>query len=329
MENPPFRAFILALNGKGKNKVMDLLKKGDYVGIVAPGSPASRQVLEKGVSVLESLGFKTKLGEHVFDVTGHTAGFPENRAGDINNFFSDSQIKAIITTRGGYNCNQILPYLNYELIKNNPKIFLGLSDVTVVLNTIAFKAGIITFHGPGLLMMGGGKDGKAFSQYSRENFKKIFMGKKRKNIILENVSTNWFVLKSGKATGKVFGGNLPSLTSIVGTPYEPDWKGKILIWETVRERIEMIDQMLTHLKLVGIFDKINGMIVGRLVDTQPKEEVNMEKRIIEMILNQCKSYSFPVIYRVDFGHINDNLILPIGAEFSLDTEKNILKIVKY
>jgi len=329
VENPPFRAFILALNGKGKNKVMDLLKKGDYVGIVAPGSPAPRQVIERGINVLESLGFKIKLGKHIFDITEHNAGLPENRASDINNFFSDWEVKAIITARGGYNCNQVLPYLDYSLIKKNPKIFLGLSDVTAILNAITSRTGIVTFHGPVLLMIGGGRDGLAFSQYSQEHFKKILMGKMRKNIHLMNAFTNWRVLKKGQIAGRLFGGNLVSLTSIIGTLYEPNWEDKILIWETVGERIEMINQMLTHLKLAGVFDKINGMIVGRVIDTQPKEEINMEKRIIEMILDQCKPYSFPVIYGVDFGHINDNLILPIGGEVRFDTKDNIIKIIKY
>ena len=309
---------------------MDLLKKGDFIGVVAPGSHGQREVIKKGINVLERLGFKIKLGKHIFDVTGHTAGFPENRASDINNFFSDREIKVIITVRGGYNCNQVLPYLNYRLIKKNPKIFLGLSDVTAILNAITSKTGIVTFHGPVLLMIGGGRDGYAFSRYSQEHFKKILMGKKRKNVDLINApSSRWSVLKKGKAVGRLFGGNLPSLISIIGTPYEPNWKDKILIWETVGERIEIIDQMLTHLKLAGIFDKINGMIVGKLVDTQPKEEVNIKKRIIEMILSQCKSCSFPGVYGVDIGHINDNLILPIGGKVEFDTKDNFIKIIKY
>lgn len=307
---------------------MHLLKKGDLVGVVAPGSTAPKEILEKGISTLKRMGFRVKLGDHIFDVTGHTAGAPEDRAADINNFFFDPNIKAIITVRGGYNCNQVLPYLDYGLIKRTPKIFLGLSDVTAILNGIASKAEIITFHGPGLLMIGGGKDGKAFSQYSRENFKKILMGKQKKNINLTNASDSWVVLKKGKAIGKIYGGNLPSLTSIIGTRYEPDWNGGILIWETLGERIEMIDQMLTHLKLAGIFDKINGMIVGKLVDTQSRED-NIGARITEMILKQCKKFNFPVIYKADFGHIDNNLILPIGGKVSFDTDNTFIKIVKY
>ena len=308
---------------------MDLLKKSDYIGIVAPGSPVPKEVFGKGINILEQMGFRIKLGKHVFDITGYTAGNPENRARDINEFFADSDVKAIVAARGGYNCNQVLLYLDYKLIKKNPKIFLGLSDVTAILNAITSKTGIVTFYGPVLLMIGGGKDGKAFPLYTQENFQKILMWRKRENINLTNASNNWHVLKKGKAIGKLLGGNLSSLTSIIGTPYEPEWEEAILIWETMGERIEMMTQMLTHLKLAGVFDKINGMIIGRIVDTQPKEEINMEKRIIEMILGQCKPYSFPVIYGVDFGHINNNLILPIGGEVRFDTNNNFIKIIKY
>ena len=308
---------------------MNLLKKGDFVGIVAPGSPVPREVFEKGVNVLEQMGFKIKLGEHVFDITGHTAGNPEDRASDINRFFADPDVKAIIAARGGYNCNQVLPCLDYKLIKKNQKIFLGLSDVTAILNAITSKTGIVTFHAPVLLMIGGGKDGKAFSSYTQKNFQKILMGKQRENINLTNASNNWHVLKRGKAIGKLLGGNLPSLTSIIGTSYEPNWEEAILIWETTGERIELIDQMLTHLKLAGIFDKIVGMIIGKLVDTEPKEDIRLGIRIMEMILKQCKEYRFPIIYGVDFGHVNDNLILPIGAKASFDTENGVIKLIKY
>jgi muramoyltetrapeptide carboxypeptidase len=312
-----------------RREIMDLLKKGDFIGIVSPGSPVPKEVFDKGVEVLKQMGFRIKLGRHVFDVTGHTAGVPEDRASDINGFFADPEVKAIIATRGGYNCNQILPYLDYELIKKNQKIFLGLSDVTAILNAITSKTGMVTFHGPVLLMIGGGKTGQAFSSYTQKNFQKILMGEKRQNINLTNASDNWNVLKRGRATGRLFGGNLPSLESIIGTPYEPDWEKTILIWETIEERVELIDQMLTHLKLAGIFDKLNGMIIGKLVDTEPKEDISLGIRIVEMIIRQCKEYRFPIVYGVDFGHINDNLILPIGGEVSLDSQKNVIKVVKY
>lgn len=304
---------------------MDFLKKGDTIGVVAPGSPVPKKNIKKGVNVLSNMGFNVKLGKHIFSITGYTAGIAKDRANDINRFFSDSQIKAIIAARGGYNCNQILPFLDYGLIKKNPKIFLGLSDVTAVLNAIVLKSNVITFHGPVLLMIGGGRDGKVFSKYSKENFEKILMNEKKRFINVVNAFDNWIVLNKGKAVGKLFGGNLSSLISIIGTSYEPNWKNAILMWETLEEKLEMIDQMLTHLRLAGIFDKINGMMVGKFVDTKQGRDTE----IIKMILEQCRGYDFPIIYGVDFGHTNENLILPIGGEISFNTEEEFLKIIKY
>lgn len=308
---------------------MDLLKKGDFIGIVAPGSHAPIKIIKKGVSLLEQMGFKVKLGKHVFDITGHTAGNQIDRSSDINRFFADPEIKGIIAVRGGNNCNQILPYLDYESIRKNPKIFLGLSDVTVILNAITSKTKVTTFHGPVLLMIGGGKDGMAFSSYSQENFKRILTGKHKENIDLKNAFNDWIVLKKGKASGKLFGGNLSSLVNIIGTSYEPNWENKILIWETVGERIEMIDQMLSHFKLAKVFNKINGMIIGRLFETGLKENIRLGKKIMDVIVRQCKEYKFPIIYGVDFGHVNNNLILPIGGEVSFDTSSRVIKLIKY
>jgi len=313
----------LVLNGKGKNNIYSL-KKGDTIGLVAPGSPGPRKVIKKGIDVLNSMGFDVILGKNVFKVSDHTAGFAEDRADDINNFFSNPKIKAIIAIRGGHNCNQILPFLDYELIKKNTKIFLGLSDVTVVLNAITSRSDITTFHGPVLLMIGGGEDGKAFSNFSKENFKRIFMNKKEKIINIADIFDRWVTLKKGKAVGKLFGGNLDSLVNIIGTPYEPNWENAIFMWETLETRPEIIDQSLTHLKLAGIFDKINGMMVGFINSNQ-----NINKEITKIILRQFNDYKFPIVYGVDFGHGNDNLILPIGGKVDLDTEKNTLKIIKY
>lgn len=308
---------------------MNLLKVGDAIGVVAPGSPFPRDVLEKGLSVLRKMGFKTKLGNHVFSVTGHTAGSPRNRAEDINNFFLNPKVGAIIAVRGGYTCNQLLSHLDYNLIRKNAKPFLGLSDVTAILNAISTRAGIVTFHAPVLLMIGGGKDGKAFSSYSQENFTKMMSEGEKNKAILENNSESWRVLKRGVAKGKLFGGNLTSLSSIVGTPYEPEWEGSILFWEAVEERIELLDQMLTHLKLAGYFSKINGMIIGRLTDIKTINGIASNSEIVQMIVRQCEETDFPIIYGVDFGHVNDNLVLPVGAEVSFDTKDSFIKVFEF
>lgn len=308
---------------------MDLLKAGDRIGVVAPGSPIPADMLKKGVVTLEKMGFKVELGKHIFDVTNYTAGTAIDRAFDINNFFSDPKIKAIIAARGGYNCNQVIPYLNYDLMRRNPKIFLGLSDVTAILNAITVKSKITTFHAPVVLMMGGGKDNKAFSQFSRNKFLEIVLGKNKENIKIKNAKRKWAVLRHGQTNGKLFGGNLHSIISTLGTEYEPTWRNAIFFWECIDDRIENISQMLTHLKLAKVFDKTSGMIIGKLMNIHSKGIKCSDKEICKMISELLKDYNFPIIYGVDFGHVNDNTVLPIGGEVSFGTKNDYIKLLRY
>lgn len=308
---------------------MDSLKKGDRIGIVAPGSPIPIAILKKGIGVLEKMGFDVKLGKHVYDVSEFTAGTPLNRACDINMFFSDPRIKTIIAGKGGYNCNQVLPYLDYDLIKKNPKFFFGLSDVTAILNAISVKTGITTFHSPTALMIGGGRDGQAFSKFSRDNFMEAIFGSKKNYIKVKNAKRKWTVLKNGNAKGKLFGGNLESIVSILGTEYEPAWENRIFFWECVDDKVERISQLLTHLKLAKVYDKISGMIIGRPTDIDFNGKRYSDFKICKMISELLKDHNFPIIYGVDFGHIKDNIVLPIGGEVSFETKNDYIKLLKY
>lgn len=308
---------------------MNLLRRGDLIGVVAPGSPVPIDILKRGIGVLKKIGFDVKLGKHVYDVREFTAGTPLNRAYDINMFFSDTKVKAIIAARGGYNCNQVIPYLDFNLIKKNPKFFFGLSDVTSILNAISIKAGITTFHSPTILMIGGGKDRQAFSKFSRNNFMETVFGLKRNYIKIKNAKRKWIVLKNGKAKGRLFGGNLESIVSILGTRYEPEWRNNIFFWECVDDKIERVSQFLTHLKLAKVYDKISGMIIGRpiKIDLNGKKYSNF--KICKMITELLKAHNFPIIYGVDFGHVSDNIVLPIGGDVSFETKNDYIKILKY
>lgn len=307
---------------------MKLLKSGDQIGIVAPGSPVPMNIFKKGITVLENMGFNVMLGEHIFDVNEFTAGTALNRANDINNFFSEPKIKAIIAARGGYNCNQVIPYLDFDLIKKNPKFFFGLSDATVILNAISVKTRITTFHSPGVLMMGGGRDGQAFSKFSQDNFKKVIFDLDAKNNKISNAGSKWTVIKKGKTRGKLFGGNLNSIVGLVGTEYEPKWKNKIFFWECTGEKVENISQILTHLKLTKMFELISGMVIGKPTNITFGGNIYPDSKLCKMISGLLGDYNFPIIYGVDFGHTNNNVVLPIGGDISLDTNYNYIKIIR-
>ena len=296
------------------------LRKGDTIGLVCPSEPVYRpERLEGGIKELESLGFKCVVGETAKKQHGYMAGTDQERADDLNNMFADPLINGIISITGGSSANRILSYLNYELIRKNPKVFLGISDISVLLNAIHAKTNLVTFHGPyvihGICEM---------SYYDRDYFKRALMNTKPVGTISEFVPRK--VLKEGIASGPLIGGNLSSLRSVLGTPYEPDWRGKILFWEEYKTEPHNIDRMLCHLKLAGVLEKITGLISGNLTMCQEKKYAGKSLEIEEIILDHCRDYGFPIMTNMDFGHNCQNVTIPLGVKGTINTYQNKFSI---
>lgn len=237
--------------------------------------------------------------------------------------FLDDEVKAIFCTGGGYASIQLLPDIDWEIIEKNPKIFIGYSDITALLTAMSEKTGLITFHGPtveaGLTSDLGASKGKKFTLKSLKNA--LMKGETGKL----GGFTEWKVLKLGRAEGALIGGNLDVMLSLMGTPYEPKWDGKIFFWEDVGLTIEDIDNFLWRLRVAKVFKKIEGMIVGKITDLRSIEEetekwANLEKppTIEEVISNATEGFNFPILYSVDFGHDVPTLTLPVGAKALLD-----------
>lgn len=303
------------------------LEPGDKVGIISPSEPVIyRKKFLRGVEALKKLGFRVVLGKNVFREYGaYMAGRDEERVADLNAMFKNPEIKAIFCSRGGMASNRLLDLIDYEAIKRNPKVFMGYSDITVLLNAIYRKTGLITFHGPTVeSVFSFGFSGK--HKYTREYFLKAVtesraVGPVRRWRELE-------ILKKGKARGVLVGGNLSVLRTLVGTPYEPDWGGKILFWEEVTETAEYIDFCLSHLRLAGVFEKISGMVIGKLVKCdilRSDDDWKKEKALPvgKIVLELCRNYKFPIIKGIAFGHYYPQITLPIGIKASVDTSKNL------
>jgi len=301
----------------------EALKKGDIVGIISPSTPIySKKALSKGLKVLESLGFKPKLGSRALEVHGnYQAGTKEDRLQDFHSMFQDDEVKAVFCTGGGYASIQLLPDIDYDLIKKNPKIFMGYSDITTLLMAITEKTGLITFHGP--LVQGLDEDTKG-GKFTLKSFKTAVT---KGNSGKLSGFTEWKVLKQGRAEGQLVGGNLNVITSLLGTPYEPKWDGKILFWEEVDETIEGIDNYLWRLRIAKVFKKIEGMVIGKVTNLQPIDDDEDESSwassskpltIEAVILKATEGFNFPILYGVDFGHDVPSVTLPLGAEASLD-----------
>jgi len=297
------------------------LKTGDVVGIISPSTPVfSKKNLAKGMRLLESLGFKPKLGHKALEVQGnYKAGTRAERLNDLHSMFLDDEVKAIFCTGGGYASIQLLPDIDWSLIEKNPKIFVGFSDITALLTAVTEKTGLVTFHGP---TIEGLDDDTKGGKFTIKNFKNILT--KGETGPLKNY-TEWKALRQGKAEGNLVGGNLDVILSLMGTPYEPKWDGKILFWEETNETIETLDNFLWRLRVAKVFKKIEGMIVGKITNLQSIEDetekwASLDKPPIieDIILEATEGFNFPILYGVDFGHEAPSLTLPIGAKANLD-----------
>ena len=302
------------------------LKKGDTVGIIAPSEPVIyKKKFSRGIQELKKMGLKVVLGKNVFKRRGgYMAGTLEERLSDFHAMFRNKKIKAIFAARGGFCCNQLLPLVDYKLIQKNPKILLGYSDITVLLNAIYKKTGLVTFHGPNVEFVM-----SRWGNYTKKYFTKAIFSAEPVGEISK--LTKWKILKKGKASGRLIGGSLSVLRTLLGTPYNPDWKNAILFWEDYGFTYEDLDHFLTHLKLAGVFDKISGMIIGKnkkFIKIENKSDLNKLSFLSpeEIILERTKGYKFPIISEVDFGHEGEQITIPVGVKATIDTSKKLFSI---
>jgi len=296
------------------------LAAGDTIGLVAPASPAEASKVEKAVAYLENLGYKVKAGESVYSSMGYLAGSDELRACDFNNMFADDGVDAVFCLRGGYGSQRILDMVDYSLIGRKPKIFMGYSDITALLNTIYQRCGLITFHGPmgGDFAGGLGKPTKAAMKKALECAEPI--GELTNPDLPE-------VLSEGTARGKLVGGNLSIVAASMGTRYEIDTRNRILVLEDVFEEPYSIDRMLNHLRLAGKLEDAAGIVLGDWGDTQP-EEPEKSLSLEEVLESAFSDIGKPVLKGYKIGHCKPNLTVPIGAMAELDTDGRSFRILE-
>lgn len=298
------------------------LKTGDTIGIVSPSTPVpgpGNEQFKNGIAFLEGLGFKVTLGEHIFSTSWGYTTSPKEKAADINRMFADRSIQAILCSQGGATANACLPYLNWEVIRANPKIFLGISDITVLLNAIYHKTGLVTFHGNDL-MWGFGRNPAA---YDRQEFSTWLM-EGASGEIKPNGERR--TIRSGMAEGKLLGGNLNCLMKLAGTPYFPDFSGSLLLLEALNISTEDCDCYFQQLRQAGVFDQINGAAVGYIDGLQNDGQALMQMEAV--LLRVSEEYNFPILKMNDFGHNCPNTVLPVGATARLDADQCSLQILK-
>jgi len=301
------------------------LKKGDLIGIISPAStPDELSRIENSVKYFENLGYSVVLGQNVGKYRGYLAGTDQERLDDLHSMFSNKKVKAVFCIRGGYGAFRLLDKINYKLIKSNPKIFVGYSEITALQNAIFTKTGLITFAGP----MPAVDFVNEVSSFTEEFFWKLVTSKKKIGRIKYPAETSPQTLRKGIVTGQIVGGNLAVLTALTGTKYFPDMKNKILILEDINEAPYKVDRLLNQLRLNGVFSKIKGIILGRFVDCYEDDANKKTLTLGEVIDDYICPLKIPSLYVFPHGHIKDFVTIPFGLKIKLDSSKQSVEFLE-
>ncbi|MAU72263.1 MAG: LD-carboxypeptidase [Pseudozobellia sp.] len=304
------------------------IKKGDTIGLIAPGYAVKPEVLENVIKTLEKIGLKPYHTSRIVGNHGYFSNTDEERAKDLNEMFANDKIDAILCARGGYGCTRIMSKIDYNNIKNNPKVLIGFSDVTALLNGIYKETGLVTFHGP----VGSTLD----DSYSIEYLKNVVMKAKNK-LLIENVDLDAkkkidpeyerYTITSGTAHGKIVGGSLTLINALIGTPHELDFTNAIVCIEDVEEAPYRIDRMLTQLIEGKTFKNASGIAFG--VCAGCNESTNpLSFSLKDVILDRIKPLGIPAVYGMSFGHVENNFTFPIGIKAQLNANQMTLQLLE-
>jgi muramoyltetrapeptide carboxypeptidase len=304
------------------------LNPGDVVGLVAPASaPPRPQVLERAAAVVEDLGFKLKLGRHVRKRWGFLAGPDRDRARDLMDMFADRTVRAILSVRGGYGTARLLPLLDYRFIRAHPKIFVGYSDITSLHCAFLTQANLLSFHGP---MFNSDFVKSGLPEFTRQSFLRTLMEPTAPGSVSRGCRQSTVrILRGGTASGRLMGGNLSILCATLGTPYQPDFRGRILFFEDVDEVPYRFDRMLTHLLNAGLLQQVAGVAIGQNRNCKdPKAARTHEYRqtLEDVFKERLLPLRVPVLTGLPFGHVRYNATLPVGAKVTLSAQRRELRV---
>ena len=304
------------------------LRSGDTVMIVAPaGVEYNKFRLTLSIESLEALGLKVKVAENTLNRHGYFPAEDQIRAAEINQAFADDDVKAVIALKGGWGAARTLPYLDWDLIANNPKILMGYSDITSLLNAVYQKTGLITFHGPNA--------GSAWGEFTTSNVKEILFDAAAQHMENPREKGQYLTVRqnrtqsivSGEAEGRMVGGNLTVLTALQGTPYFPDLKDKILLLEDIGENIYRVDRMLTQLSLGGHLKDCAGIVFGGMTDVDSDGGYG-DFSLMDILEQHCVPVGIPTFIGAMFGHISDKRTMAIGCNARIDADAGTITMLE-
>ncbi|MDX9789759.1 MAG: LD-carboxypeptidase [Candidatus Kapaibacterium sp.] len=305
------------------------LKPGDKVRIIAPGTAVSDpDDFMRADEVVKALGLVPVYSKNLLSGSGYKTRSVVERVEDLHNAFEDKSANAVMCIRGGYGAAQIVDSINYDIIRKNPKIFCGYSDITALHLAIRKKTGLVTFHSPVLL--------SPFSPYTQEIFVRMLFSNETFGELKNptgkfglRASSPIRTIVSGIAEGEMIGGNLSLISSMIGTDYSLDSKGKILLLEDVGEPPYRIDRMMNQLRLAGILDEAEGIVFGRCNDCSASgTQSTWDYSLGEVLDYYLKPIGKPSFYGLMFGHTSDQATIPLGCKAMLDSSSGMLDIIE-
>ncbi len=302
------------------------LIKGDLIGLVTPGSPIKKEQLDETIDKLESLGFRTYYRDSVLSEYGYFAGPDQERADELMYMFTREEVDAIWCVRGGYGSIRVLNLLDFEKIGQNPKVFIGYSDITALLTSVYEQTGLVTYHGPVGI--------SAFNDFSKKSLEKVIMDPgnhyrypyERGDDTEDNPEFDRYTLNCGKAEGELIGGNISVLDSMIGSRFEPNFENKIVYLEEIEEKTYRVDKMLFHLLEATNLKKAAGIVMGVFSDCNINDEPRLSLKVA--IDDLFSPLDMPISYGLSFGHIDKIITIPNGIRASMNADRNRLKLLE-
>jgi muramoyltetrapeptide carboxypeptidase len=305
------------------------LRRGDTVGLITPATAVTDpDQLAMAARTVEYFDLKLKWGRNVGRRWGYLGGTDAERLDDLHAMFRDPEVKAVFAIRGGYGSAHLLDRIDYPLIRSNPKVFLGYSDITAMHLAIGRQAGLVTFHGPMMLA--------EFTEYTQTWFRRALFDSKPLGALSNPPESNrlrpahpWRTIRPGKARGRLAGGNLSLISASMGTPYEIDTRGAILFLEDIGEEPYRIDEMLTQLRLAGKLEQAAGIVFGECANCRPGEfqpKFDSTLSLGEALDSIAGRLAIPVFTGLTAGHTGDQLTLPLGVMTTLDASRGELVV---
>lgn len=305
-----------------------VLKEGDTIGIITPaGALSEEETITLTKEVLSHFGLKVKEGKYIRSRYGNLAGTDAERLHDLHSMFADKEVNGILCIRGGNGASRLLPQIDYELIRRNPKVLLGYSDITALILAFYAKVGLVSFHGVVGSSIWSNYVAKLFKEQFMENKLAVYENPKKSDNQIIQYKDRIQTITPGVAEGIILGGNLTLVSGLCGTPYLPSFKDAILFLEEIDEKSDRLDRMFCQLRNAGILSEIKGFIFGKCTNCGPSGGYG--SLTLEQMLNDyIKPLGIPAYSGAMIGHISDQFLMPVGVRARMDASTGIIEYLE-